>query len=219
MANERVLGLDNVWQWDIDKFLNEAASSAPTPGGGSVSAYVGALASSMVSMVANLTVGKEKYRNVEPEVIEILHSAQTLLEALKSGVTDDIAVFKRFMEVLRLPKETTEQKAFRAEQLQAVLKEACESPLQVARNSLEVLKLAEKLAPIGNQGAISDVGVAGYLAESALRSALLSVAINLPQLKDEEYVQRIETECREMTEYAARLRIETLEIVQKRFGE
>lgn len=208
--------MENVWDWDISKFLSEAASSAPTPGGGSVAAYVGALAASMVSMVANLTIGKDKYRDVEAEVREILLSAEKNLQELKEGLTKDIAVFNQFMDVYKLPKETEEQKISRGERLQEVLKEATESPLQVARESLEVLRLAKKLAPIGNKGAISDVGVAAYLAESALKSALLSVDINLPQIKDEGYVRRVQNECLKMADLSSILRQETIQMVQAR---
>jgi formiminotetrahydrofolate cyclodeaminase len=208
--------INNVWNWDIDRFLTESASSAPTPGGGSVSAYVGALAASMVCMVANLTVGKEKYKIVEPEVMKILQAANECLNNLKEGLTRDMDVFSQFMEVFKLPKDTEEQKISRAESLQKVLREATESPLEVARKSLEVLKLAQKLAPIGNKGAISDVGVAAYLAESALKSAMLSVEINLPQITDENYKNRVLEERGKMMGEASIILQKTAMVVKKR---
>lgn len=206
----------DVWNWDIEKFLAESASAAPTPGGGSIAAYAGALGAAMVCMVANLTVGKEKYKEVETEVTAILQAADKSLNDLKSGLTRDIEVFAQFMEVFKLPKESEEQKNARSERLQQVLREATESPLDVARKSLEVLTLAHSLAPLGNKGAISDVGVAAYLAESALKSALLSVGINLPQIKDHAYTGSIETESAEMTAESSVLLEDTIKIVKAR---
>ena len=206
----------NIWEWDIDRFLAESASSASTPGGGSVSAYVGALGASMVCMVANLTVGKEKYTEVEIETKEILLKTEHCMKDLKKGLTRDIEVFNKFMEVFRSPKETEEQKAVRGLRIQEVLIEATESPLDVARKCLEVMKLAKQLAPIGNKGAISDVGVAAYLSESALKSAMLSVDINLPQIKDEAYTVKVKAEREAMFVQAAGLLEQTVSIVQSR---
>ncbi|MDA8226867.1 MAG: cyclodeaminase/cyclohydrolase family protein [Desulfitobacterium hafniense] len=206
----------NIWDQSIGQFLAQAASSAPTPGGGSVSAYSGALAASMVCMVSNLTVGKEKYKDVEAEVVEILQSGEKLLADLQNGLTNDIKVFSEFMEVLKLPKDTEEQKRIRTEKLQEVLVAATEVPLTIARNCFEVLKLAKQLAPIGNKGAISDVGVAAYLAESALKSAMFSVDINLPQIKNDSYREKVKLERVRLFEDAAGICQEAVSIVQSR---
>lgn len=205
-----------VWQWTTAEFLAQGASSAPTPGGGSVSAYVGALAASMVCMVANLTVGKEKYKDVEPQVQEILAQGQRLLEDLKKGLSQDIAEFSKFMAVLKLPKDTEEQKAAREEKRQAVLISATDTPLSIAQNCFAVLKLAQELAPIGNKGAISDVGVAAYLAESALRAAMFSVDINLPQVKNEDYRSQVKAERERLFKEAEKIKQETVQVVQNR---
>ena len=206
----------SVWQWTTEEFLAQAASSAPTPGGGSVSAYVGALAASMVCMVANLTVGKEKYQDVEPQVQDILGQAQDLLDALKNGLSQDIAEFSNFMAALKLPKDTEEQKTARAAKMQEVLVAATDTPLGIAQNCFRALKLAQALAPIGNKGAISDVGVAAYLAESALRSAMFSVDINLPQIKNAEYQSNVQAERTRLFEEAAKIKDETVAVVQSR---
>ena len=167
-------------------------------------------------MVANLTVGKEKYKDVEPQIQEILGKGEELLDSLKKGLSRDIAEFSNFMAVLKLPKDTEEQKASRTAKMQEVLVSATDTPLGIARNCFEVLKLAHALAPIGNKGAISDVGVAAYLAESALKSAMFSVDINLPQIKDELYQKKVKTERAQMFEQAATLAEETVEVVQSR---
>jgi len=206
----------DVWQWSTEEFLNQAASSAPTPGGGSVSAYVGALGASMVCMVANLTIGKEKYKDVEPQAKEILAEGEKLLIELKQGLSQDIEEFSNFMAVLKLPKESEEEKIARADKMQEVLVSATDTPLGIAQNCFRVLKLAQALAPIGNKGAISDVGVAAYLAESALKSAMFSVDINLPGIKNEQYQTRVQEERSRLFEEAAKISADTVAVVQGR---
>lgn len=210
------MDMSKIWEWTTDEFLTVSASSSPTPGGGSVSAYVGALAASMTCMVANLTVGKEKYKDVEPQVKEILAEAEEVLGLLKTGLSQDIAEFSNFMDVLKLPKGTDEEKAVRAEKMQEVLVSATNTPLGISQNCFRVLQLAQKLAPIGNKGAISDVGVSAYLAESALKSAMLSVDINLPGIKDTEYQERVKAERARLFEQAAIICAETVAVVQSR---
>ena len=210
------MDMNKVWEWTTEEFLTVSASSAPTPGGGSVSAYVGALAASMTCMVANLTIGKEKYKEVEPQVKEILTQAETLLNSLKTGLSQDIAEFSHFMAALKLPKGTEEEKTVRTGKLQEVLVSATNTPLGIAQNCFKVLQLAQQLAPIGNTGAISDAGVAAYLAESALKSAMLSVDINLPQIKDEGYKAQVLAERARLFEQAAIICAETMAVVQSR---
>ena len=206
----------NVWKLTAEEFLIVSSSSSPTPGGGSVSAYVGALAASMTCMVANLTIGKEKYKEVEPQVKDILSQAEMVLSLLKTGLSQDIAEFSNFMAVLKLPKSTDEEKALRTEKLQKVLVSATDTPLGISQNCFKILQLAQELAPIGNKGAISDVGVAAYLAESALKSAMLSVDINLPKIKDVSYQERVKLERTRLFEKAAVLCAETVAVVQSR---
>ncbi|MDR3288661.1 MAG: cyclodeaminase/cyclohydrolase family protein [Peptococcaceae bacterium] len=206
----------NVWQWTTAEFLSRAASAEPVPGGGSVAAYSGAAAAAMVCMVANLTLGKEKYRDAAEQTARILKEGQARLRTLQDLVSRDIEVFTEFMAVLRLPKTTDEEKSLRAAKMQETLRAATEVPLAIARDSLSVLQLARELAPIGNQAAISDAGAAAYLAESALKAALLSAQINLKSLQDAAYVQRIQTERFTLLEQAAQLGAATIAIVESR---
>ena len=210
------MDMTKVWQWTTEEFLTVSASSSPTPGGGSVSAYVGALAASMTCMVANLTIGKEKFKDVEPQVKEILAQAEGVLSDLKTGLSQDIAEFSNFMAALKLPKNTDEEKAQRTAKMQEVLVSATDTPLTIAQNCFKVLQLAKEIAPIGNKGAISDVGVSAYLAESALKAAMFSVDINLPQVKDEGYKEKVLAERARLFEQAAVLCAETVAIVQSR---
>lgn len=206
----------SVWQLSIEEFLVQSASSAPTPGGGSVSAYVGALAASMVCMVANLTIGKEKYRDVESQVQDILSHGHELLKTLQIGLSQDIKEFSNFMAVLKLPKNTEEEKAGRTAKMQEVLVSATDTPLTIAQNCFQVLKLAQALALIGNKAAISDVGVAAYLAESSLKSAMFSVDINLPQIKNTDYQAKVKAEREQLLKLAAQICQDTVAVVQSR---
>lgn len=186
--------MSNIFNSSLRQVLTESASDAPTPGGGSVSAMVGSFGVAMVSMVGNLTIGREKYKDVEPQAEAVLVKSKDLLERLEKLVADDIQVFSKFMEALQLPRNTDEQKALRTQKMQEALKAATDTPMEIARVCLQGLICAEELSTFGNKGAISDVGVAAYVAEAALNSVLLSVDINLPSIKDEEYVEKVQAE-------------------------
>lgn len=208
--------MNNIFDTSLREVLAASASDAPTPGGGSVSGIVGSFGVAMVSMVANLTVGKEKYKDVEPQVKVILEKTGKLMNRLEELVQEDIKAFGKFMEVLKMPKDTEEQKNLRASMMQEALKAATDTPMEIARVCLEGLELAAELAGIGNKGAISDVGVAAYVAEAALNSVLLSVDINIPSIKDEAYVDRIQKEKYGLIVKAAQLREKAVSQVRER---
>ena len=205
-----------VEDWTTAEFLARSAGPSPTPGGGSVSAYTGALAAAMICMAANLTLGKEKYREAEPLVNEIFDQGRTLLELCQKGVNEDMAEFACFMKAFKMPKGTEAEKKQRRETMQSALISATDTPLAVSRNCLKILQLAKDLAPIGNATAISDVGVAAYLAESALKSALFSVDINLPQIQDQSYRLRVKMERNRLLSEGAALCAEAVAAVQER---
>ncbi|ACX52387.1 Methenyltetrahydrofolate cyclohydrolase [Ammonifex degensii KC4] len=175
-----------IFDWSLGQFLKEAASSSPTPGGGSVAALTGALAASMAAMVANLTLGKEKFQEVAPDMERIRREAEETLEAMGKLMEADMEAFNTYMEALRLPKNTPEEKSFRQQKMQEALRRATEVPLEIAGRCFKVLELALEAARKGNEMAVSDAGVAGHLAWAALQAALLNVDINLPYFKDEE---------------------------------
>ncbi|MEW6182349.1 MAG: cyclodeaminase/cyclohydrolase family protein [Bacillota bacterium] len=208
-----------IFDWSIKQFLKEASSSAPTPGGGSVAALCGSLAASMASMVASLTVGKEKYRDVEAEMTTILEKTTALINGFEELVADDIAAFSGFMAVFKLPKDTEDQKAERARRMQEALKNATDTPLAIASACLEVLELAEQAALKGNKGAVSDAGVAAFLSEAALNAALLNVDINVPSIKDADYVGKAQAERTNLGAKAAAIKGRTAAAVANRLSE
>lgn len=171
------------------EFLEALASSAPTPGGGSVAALTGALGAGLISMVCNLTLGKEKYQDVETEVARLLDESEKLRRELMGLVEADMSVYGKLSSAYQRPRQTDDEKALRTAAIQAALVEATGIPLAIARSCARLLDLCPQAARVGNIGAISDVGVAVLLGEGALRSAALNVAINLKSLKDEAFVQ------------------------------
>lgn len=202
----------------LSDILQEAASSAPTPGGGSVSGIAAAFAASMAAMVGNLTIGKKKYRDVEEQVTALRDRALGLMSTFENLVEEDISQFGKFMEAYRLPKSTEEEKQHREGVLQQALKGATETPLKVARACVELLELVCELAPIGNTMAISDAGVAAYLAEAALYAVLLNVDINVPMIKERGFAVQAIEEKEGLMEQARSLREKAVAIVSERMS-
>lgn len=170
-------------------FLEALASAAPTPGGGSVAALTGALGAGLISMVCNLTLGKEKYKGVEAEVARLLEESEKLRLELMALIEADMGVYGKLSAAYKLPKDSDQDKAARTAAIQAALKEATGVPLAIARACARLVELCPPVGKVGNIGAISDIGVAILLGEASLRSAALNVAINLGSLKDEAFVQ------------------------------
>jgi len=208
--------VSEIYDFSFRKVVAVSASDAPTPGGGSVSALVGTLGVAMTAMVGNLTVGRPKFKDVEPEVKEITGAAYFIINQLEKLVAADIAAFGKFMDVYRLPKTTDEEKAKREEQMQKALKKATDTPMEIARTLLDALVITDKLAKIGNTMAISDAGVAAYVCEASLNGVLLSVDINIPMVKDEEYVKNILAEKEQMVAMAKELKDKAVAVVQER---
>lgn len=173
----------------VTQFLDELASSAATPGGGSAAAIMGALGAALVSMVCNLTIGKKNYAEVEPEMRSVLHDAEALRQRLADMVAEDIAAFNGLMAAYGLPKLSDEEKAARGAAIQHALRAATEAPLACARACAEVIKLSMRAAEVGNRNVISDAGVGALAAQAALRSAALNVDINVPSLQDQAFAK------------------------------
>ena len=173
----------------VTQFLDELASSAATPGGGSGAAIMGALGAALVSMVCNLTIGKKNYAEVEGEMRDVLHDAEALRQRLADMVAEDIAAFNGLMAAYGLPKLTDEDKAARGAAIQHALRAATEAPLACARACADVIKLSMRAAEVGNRNVISDAGVGALAAQAALRSAALNVDINVPSLQDQAFAK------------------------------
>jgi formiminotetrahydrofolate cyclodeaminase len=171
----------------VQLFIDELASKAPTPGGGSVAAVMGAQSAALISMVCNLTIGKPKYAEVEAEMLALLEKSEALREKLIGMIKADVDVFNRLMATYSLPKGSDAEKAARSEAIQTVLKEATDVPLACARACAEAVEFSRIAADKGNLGVISDAGVAVMSAYAGLKSAALNVYINAASLKDRAF--------------------------------
>jgi len=198
-------------------FLDRLASRSPEPGGGSVSALVGALGAALVSMVGNLTLGKEKYAEVQDRIEELLKSSEMVRSELQELIQRDTEVYAEVSAAFKLPRDTEEQKEERRVRVQKALKAATEVPFLITEKCLEVARLSLTAAEIGNVGAVSDAGVAVLLAEAAAQSGALNVKININSIEDEafckekwERVQEILREAGELREKVVRLTYEKL---------
>jgi formiminotetrahydrofolate cyclodeaminase len=172
----------------VVSFLDELASSAPAPGGGSVAALAGALGAALISMVNNLTIGKEKYAGVQDDIKALLNKSESLRKKLADLLEEDVVVYTKLNQTMKMPRDTEEQKTARAKAMDRDLKAAAEVPLRVAEACVAVMALCRPVAEKGNVNAVSDVGVGILMAEAGLRSAALNVLINLGWIKDARYV-------------------------------
>ena len=172
----------------VTNFLDELASNAPAPGGGSVAALSGALGAALVSMVCNLTLGKKAYADVQDEIGDLLAESEALRGQLTGLLEEDVKAYTGYSKAAKLPRGTDEEKAERQVVMQAALKVATDVPLSIAETAVKVMDLCMPAAEKGNKWAVSDAGVAVLMAEAALRSAALNVLINLGSLKDEAFV-------------------------------
>ncbi|MCK4353322.1 glutamate formimidoyltransferase [candidate division WOR-3 bacterium] len=187
-----------LWEEEEDilprKFIAELASKSPAPGGGSVAALSGSLGASLVCMVCELTIGKEKYKDVEKIMLKTRDEANKIKDEFLSLVKKDEDAFNKVIASFRLPKETDEDKKIRSAKIQEALKGATLVPLEVMRLSKTVLDLAIICAEKGNVNSVSDAGVSAIESQAALESALYNVLINLSSIKDEEFKTRIKNE-------------------------
>ncbi len=189
---------------NVKEFVNETASNSPVPGGGSVAALAGALGVALATMVANLTVGKEKYAAVESEMQEIIKKGDDIKDKLVELVDRDATSFDGVMKAFKLPKETDEDKAARSAKIQSEYKYAASVPYETAELSMAIMDLAEVVVEKGNPNAVTDGAVAAMMSRTAVLSALLNVKINLGSIKDETFVT-------EMTEKVATLEKKVVE--------
>jgi glutamate formiminotransferase/formiminotetrahydrofolate cyclodeaminase len=182
----------------VTDFVDNTSEDSPVPGGGSVAALMGSLAAALTSMVANLTVGKKDYENVDSDMKAAAVKAQHLKAALLDAVDRDSAAFDGVMAAMRMPRRSEEDAAIRNEAIERATKEAVRVPMTVMRACEALLDSLQTVAEYGNVNSISDAGVAAQAAIAGTRGAMLNVLINLPGLSDAEYVEATSAEANEM---------------------
>ena len=178
----------------VQAFLDELASASPTPGGGSASALAAAMGAAMVSMACNLTIGREKFKEVEAELQAVQVQAEALRQELTAAVDEDTAAYSAVSAAYKLPKGTDAEKAARTTAIQAALRGATDVPLKVARAAATLLPLTEIAQRKANPNVASDARVAEMLARAGRDGAIANVEINLGSLHDTDYVMRMRAE-------------------------
>lgn len=185
-------------QHSMQPYLDSLAGATAAPGGGSAAAVAGAMGAALVSMVCNLTIGKEKFSNVDAQMREILEKSEALRVELTQLSSDDSEAFEQVMAAFRLPKSTDEGKAARLEAIQAATKQATLTPLATARACGQVIELCRQAAEMGNPNAVSDAGAGAACAQAGLQAASLNVLINLPSIKDQQFASTCKTDLDEI---------------------
>jgi formiminotetrahydrofolate cyclodeaminase len=202
----------------IGKFLDDLASERPTPGGGGAAAVMGAIGAALVSMVANLTIGKKNYESVEEDLKAARAEAERVRAELTAAVEEDVVAFNSVMGAYGLPRATDEEKAARAAAIQAALKDATLAPLRAVNACFEVIRLSEAAADKGNLNVISDAGVAVLAANAGLRSAALNVYINAKAIKDREFAESRIAEVEALLAAAAEKTEAVYKVVRDKIG-
>ena len=169
-------------------FSEQLASHSPTPGGGSAAAIIGSYGAALSAMVAQFTIGREKYAEHEETMKDTLAQVENLRKEFLAAVDADAEAYSAFGDALKLPKSTPEEKASRTESMQNALKKAALIPLHVMELSQKALQLTNNAVGISNPNVISDLGVAALSLRTALCGAWLNVLINLSSIKDEAFI-------------------------------
>jgi methenyltetrahydrofolate cyclohydrolase len=189
---------------DLDEFMERLSSADPVPGGGSVAALECAMGAALLAMVANLTVGRKKYADVEERAGQIRDEALGLRARAVSLADEDAQAYGRVADVLALPRDTEDQKTTRRDRMQRALQGAVSPPLETMSSASRVLDLAADLMTIGNRSAISDVGTAAGAARSSFDAARLNVEINLASIHDDVWVGGIRSKLNDFPSAATR---------------
>jgi len=232
------MGLTDVGKFDIEKkviglpgahekqlvsmtvtdFADEVSRDTPAPGGGSVAALAGALAAGLASMVANLTQKNATSPEHHKALLQIAGSAQALKDKLLIAVDEDTNAFSAYMNALKLPKQTPEEKSAREHAMQEGLKLAVNVPLETARLSCQAMQIALQAALQGNPNSVTDAAVGTAMAFAAVQGGTWNVFINLKGIKDPAFVQSASEECFRLLKEANDLRAEAARYMDEKLS-
>lgn len=203
----------------VKGFARETASESAAPGGGSVSAYMGALAAALGTMVANLSAHKRGWDDRWKEFSDWAERGQDVMERLLRLVDEDTEAFAKIMDVFSMPKGTEEEKAARAEAMEKATLYASRVPLKTMQTAMEAMPVALAMARIGNPASASDAGVGAIAALAAVRGAHLNVRINAAGLKDRALAAELTDEAARIEAEAVAAEAEVLAEVNKNIGQ
>lgn len=185
-------------QKTIEEFINETSSGIPTPGGGSVSALVGALGAALSSMVGELSVAKDEDRVQRLNMQGKVRICKDLIESFLKGMDEDVKAFDAVMAAYRMPKDTDDDKKIRSSAIQQALVYATEAPYEMALLCIDAMNISADMLKYGNKNAASDAAVSGYLGYAALNGCLYNMKINLNSIKDRDYVDNMRSKVEEL---------------------
>jgi formiminotetrahydrofolate cyclodeaminase len=174
---------------DLKRFLEELSSATPTPGGGSASALAGTLSASLILMTAGLSLKKGKMK--ERELREIKNAVSGIQKRLFRAVEEDAKSYKAVLKAFHLPKDTERERLVRSKAIRQAYRKATITPQLVCQQSIELLEYSNTLILKGNPNALSDVGVAAFLADTAVKGGLLNIGINLSPVRDKSFRKKM----------------------------
>ncbi len=219
------MGLDDLAPFDIKKkviglpkemrnalvdmtvrdLTDEVSRETPAPGGGSIAALAGAMGAALASMVANLTQGKAGSEDVDDIMTENAEKAQKIKDNLILAVDEDTNAFNAYMDAMRLPKNSPEEKEYRLQKMEEGLKEAVNVPYNTALQSFAAMETAKLSAEKGNINSITDAAVGAQIAYTGVRGGILNVLINLKDIKDARFVEEMQNKCADLNAKALAL--------------
>lgn len=199
----------------IEDFTEVLSSKAPVPGGGGASSVAASVGASLGAMVCNLTRGKRRYAEVEGRVCEIVDELDRIRTDLLALADEDARAFEPLSRAYGLPRETDEERAHKAEVMEAALLAACEPPLKIMERTCDAIELVDEVSRIGSKIAISDAGAGAVLLSAALRAASLNVFINARSLADHDRAFDLESRAQELIDRGRSLADAAFERVER----
>ncbi len=198
----------------VKEFVEATASSEPVPGGGSVAALAASIAAALGEMVANLTIGKKKYAEVEEEMKVISEKMASCRQVLLEYIDKDAQSFDEVMKAYGMAKDTDEEKAARSAAIQEAMKDATAVPLAVAKSTFDLMAPIKAVVLKGNSNAVTDGAVAAMMARTAVLGALYNVKINLSSIKDTDFVSKVNADVTRLEKEVVQIEQEILAAVQ-----
>jgi len=193
-------------QKTIEEFLNDLSSSNSIPGGGSAAALSGALNAAVISFIANLTIGKEKYAKVETEAQEILVESEELKKEMLLMIDKDSKILGDILDSYKVGNQ---------KKVKSVCRDAVEFSLDMTKKAIRLMRLSLEISEIGSRMLASDFEVAAYIGDAAVGSAIANIKINLKSLDDQEYIEHTQKEYKKLKEESSNLKEEIIEIANK----
>lgn len=218
---DRVIGLpknldDDLVEMKVSDFVDEVSRESPAPGGGSIAALSGALGAALSSMVSNLTANKRGSEDVDEVLNRAAEKCQDIKFKLVKAVDEDTNAFNQYMNAMRMPKKTEEEKKKRIDAMQEGLKAAVKVPYNTAKLSYETIEIAMTVAQHGNPNSITDVGVGAQSAFTGVLGGIYNVLINLKDIKDVQFNEEMRKQCDELKQKAQLKLKKVLDLIESK---